>query len=471
CRQYTAHLIDRAARGGLEGVPPLPDRVTQLVGRTGWLTQFRKAVAGRVDLADDFLKLFPEIEGVPDSGVSRDARKTLRRYAEHKLADALDRARRAWDEERAELVRRRNLINDAADALQEAVEDEAREKRNLIREAAGVSKILQGMGQADAQGFLVEHGLLPNYSLVEDGVRLEAQLSYKEPARTSRSAGAADRGDDKTPTVRWSNEPRTYDRPAEAALTELAPGNAYYVRGYRHVVDGFDLGPVPQDSADGTPVGLRTWRVCKECGHVRTGERAEQDTSPCPRCGGPGIGGRNAVHRVVVPRKVTAHDKRDDARIVDDRDTRTRTPYTTVTAVDIDPADIKQTWRHRKTTFGVDHVREPVIRRFNLGKTRHGRSNDTSFACAEVTITGLTVCPRCGGATDRQPRHVPAQDTLGQSLLGRAELAHRRPWCPTRRRDQQARPQDVPVITATEHRTEALRILLPAATLNVPERL
>ncbi|MFD6038990.1 DEAD/DEAH box helicase [Streptomyces griseoincarnatus] len=471
CRQYTAHLIDRAARGGLDGVPPLPDRVTQLVGRTGWLTQFRKAVAGRADLADDFLKLFPEIDGVPGSGVTRDARKTLRRYAEHKLADALDRARRAWDEERAELVRRRNLINDAADALQEAVDDEAREKRNLIREAAGVSKILQMMGQADAQGFLVEHGLLPNYSLVEDGVRLEAQLSYKEPARTSRSAGAADRGDDKAPKVRWSNEPRTYDRPAEAALTELAPGNAYYVRGYRHVVDGFDLGPVPQDSADGTPVGLRTWRVCKECGHVRTGERAEQDTSPCPRCGGPGIGGRNAVHRVVVPRKVTAHDKRDDARIVDDRDTRTRTPYTTVTAVDIDPADIKQTWRHRKTTFGVDHVREAVIRRFNLGKTRHGRRNDTSFAGAEVAITGFTVCPRCGGATDREPGHGPAQDTLGQSLLGRAELAHHRPWCPTRRRDQQAKPQDVPVITATEHRTEALRILLPAATLNVPERL
>ncbi|MFD8428323.1 DEAD/DEAH box helicase [Streptomyces coelicoflavus] len=473
CRQYTAHLIDRAARGDLAGVPPLPDRVTQLVGRTGWLTHFHKAVAGRVDLADRFLRLFPEIDGVPGSGVSRDARKTLRRHAEHKLADELERVRRAWDDERAELLRRRALINDAADSLQEAVEDEAREKRNLVREAAGVAGLLQGMGQADAQGFLVEHGLLPNYSLVEDGVRLEAQLSYKEPARRARSSGTGDgaTGKAEPAKVRWSNEPRTYDRPAEAALTELAPGNAYYVRGYRHVVDGFDLGPTPQDSADGLPVGLRTWRVCKECGHVRGGEHAEGDTSPCPRCGGPGIGGRSALHRVVVPRKVTAHDKRDDARIVDDHDSRTRTPYTTVTAVDIDPADIRQTWRHQKTTFGVDHVREAVIRRFNLGKSRHGRRNDTLFAGAEVAVTGFTVCPRCGGATDREPGHGPAQDTLSQSLLGRVELAHHRPWCPTRRRDKQARPEDVQVITATEHRTEALRILLPAATLNVPERL
>ncbi|MDX2936484.1 DEAD/DEAH box helicase [Streptomyces ipomoeae] len=466
CRQYTAYLIDRAARGALEGVPPLPDRVTQLVARTGWLKMFREATIGRVDLAEEFLRLFPEIDGVPGSGVSRDARKTLRRFAESKLAQDLDDARQAWEDERAELAQRRLLINDAADSLQESVDDEAREKRNLVREAAGVSKLLQKMGQTDAQSFLVEHGLLPNYSLVEDGVRLEAMLSYKEPPRKARQA---DEGE--TPKARWSNEPRTYDRPAEAALTELAPGNAYYVRGYRHVVDGFDLGPSRQDSSDDTPVGLRTWRVCRECGHVRTGDNAEQDTSPCPRCKGPGIGGRTALYRVVVPRKVTAHDKRDDARIVDDHDSRTRTPYTTVTAVDIDTADIKQTWRHQKTTFGVDHVREAVIRRFNLGKSRHGRRNDTYFAGTEVAVTGFTVCPRCGGATDREPGNAPAQDSLSQSLLGRAELAHHRPWCPTRRRDKQAEPEDVPVITATEHRTEALRILLPAATLNVPERL
>lgn len=466
CRQYTAYLIDRAARGDLDGVIPLPDRVTQLVGRTGWLTQFRKGAAGRMDLAEKFLRLFPEIDGIAGSGASRDARKALRRYAEHKLADDLIAAERGWEEERAELARRRLLINDAADSLQEAVEDEAREKRNLVREATGVTKLLAKMAQTDAQSFLVEHGLLPNYSLVEDGVRLEAMLSYKEPARKARSK---DEGE--TPSARWSNDPRTYDRPAEAALTELAPGNAYYVRGYRHVVDGFDLGPNRRDTSDGTPAGLQTWRVCNECGHVRTGERAEQDTSACPRCGGTGIGGRLALHRVVVPRKVTAHDKRDDARIVDDRDSRTRTAYTTVTAVDVDPADIKQTWRHQKTTFGVDHVREAVIRRFNLGKHRHGRRNDTYFAGTEVAITGFTVCPRCGGASDREPGHGPAQESISQSLLGRAELAHHRPWCPTRRRDKQARPEDVQVITATEHSTEALRILLPAATLNVPERL
>ncbi|MEW2030240.1 DEAD/DEAH box helicase [Streptomyces roseifaciens] len=469
CRQYTAYLIDRAARGSLEGVGPLPDRVTALMGRNGWLKRFRVAATAQADLVEDFLRLFPDIDGVPGSGVSRDARATVRRYARKKLDEELRAAEAAWEAERAELTRRREMINDAVESLQEAVEDEAREKRNLAREASGVSSRLQTMALADAQGFLVEHGLLPNYSLVEDGVRLEAMLNHKEPVRKKRGEDAA--GAQGAAEARWRSEPRVYERPAEAALTELAPGNAYYVRGYRHVVDGFDLGPARKDTPDGTPVGLQLWRVCKECGHVRTGDGAEQDTSACPRCGGTGIGGRTALHQVVVPRKVTAHDKRDDARIVDDHDSRMRTPYTTVTAVDIDPADIKETWRHQKTTFGVDHVREAVIRRFNLGKTRHGRRNDTFFAGQETTVTGFTVCPRCGGATDREPGHGPAQESLSQSLLGRTELAHHRPWCVVRRRDKQAGPQDVRVITATEHRTEALRILLPAATLNVPERL
>ncbi|MER5477539.1 DEAD/DEAH box helicase [Streptomyces sp. NPDC002734] len=469
CRQYTAYLVDRAARGTLDGVPPMPDRVTQLVGRTGWLKLFGRATEGRLDLADAFLRLFPAIPGVPGSGASKDARATVRRYAAGRLARDLEAAERAWESERAELARRRLMINEAAEALHENVEDEAREKRTLRREAKGVATRLAQLAQSDAQGFLVEHGLLPNYSLVEDGVRLEAMLSYKEPVRRSRTPGADAEGG---ATSRWSTEPRVYDRPAEAALTELAPGNTYYVRGYRHRVDGFDLGPVTKGQPEGHPPAIHVWRICKECGHVRTGPRAEEDHTPCPRCGGPDIGGRTAVFRVVVPRKVTAHDKRDDARIVDDHENRDQTRYTTVTAVDVNPKDIKDTWRHRKTTFGVDHVREVVIRRFNLGKARHGRRSDTYFAGTEVaTPTGFTVCPRCGGATEREPGNGPSQDSLGQSLLSRAELAHHRPWCPVRRRDKQAAPEDVQVLTATEHRTEALRILLPAATLNVPERL
>ncbi|CAM5599531.1 DEAD/DEAH box helicase OS=Streptomyces rutgersensis OX=53451 GN=F0345_23120 PE=4 SV=1 [Streptomyces diastaticus subsp. diastaticus] len=468
-RQYVAHLVDLAARGRLEGVLPLPDRVTALFGRVGWLRRFSQAVTGRRELVDAFLKLFPEIDGVPDSGVSRDARSSLHRYAAGRLAEVLRDAEEAWEAERAELVDRRAMINEAAEALHENVEDEARERRNLAREAVGVARQLQEFAQAGAQAFLVERGLLPNYSLVEDGVRLEAALTRKEPARRARGTAGAEA--EKAPASQWRTETRTYTRPSESALTELAPGNSYYVLGYRHTVDGFDLGPrLKEGGEEESRPAVAAWRVCRECGHVRT-RNAEADTSPCPRCGGPGIGGRAALHHVVVPHKVTSRDKRDDARIIDDHDSRNRRHYSTVTAVDIDPAAVKESWRHSGAVFGVDHVREAVIRRFNLGPAKLSRRPDTHFAGAEVTLTPFVLCPLCGGATDRDPGHAPVQEELSESLAGRPELAHHRPWCPTRRRGRAIQAQDRRVITATEHRTEALRILLPAATLHVPERL
>ncbi|MCZ0970977.1 hypothetical protein O1L55_04735 [Streptomyces albulus] len=154
---------------------------------------------------DDFLRLFPEIEGVPDSGASRDAHKELRRYVEplpaagdataerspeRWLAWRLRDAEAAWEAERAELVDRLAAIDEAAEALHDSVEDEAREKRTLGREAKAVRGQLQTLAQSGAQAFLVERGLLPNYTLVENGVRLEAVLTRKEPARRARGAEA-----------------------------------------------------------------------------------------------------------------------------------------------------------------------------------------------------------------------------------------------------------------------------------------
>ncbi len=110
---------------------------------------------------------------------------------------------------------------------------------------------------------------------------------------------------------------------------------------------------------------------------------------------------------MIVPHKVTSRDKRDDARIIDDRDSRNERYYSTATAVDIDPAAIKESWRHSGATFGVDHVREAVIRRFNLGPAKLSRRPDTFFAGTEVTITPFVLCPLCGGATDHEPGTSP----------------------------------------------------------------
>ena len=50
-----------------------------------------------------------------------------------------------------------------------------------------------------------------------------------------------DEGDDGSKT--YLSEIREYPRPARLALTELVPGNSFYLRGYRHRVTGLDVGP------------------------------------------------------------------------------------------------------------------------------------------------------------------------------------------------------------------------------------
>ncbi|MFF2954909.1 DEAD/DEAH box helicase [Kitasatospora sp. NPDC057965] len=466
-RQYTAHLVDLAARVQLGDLLPMPERASQLTGRTGWLKAFAKAATERHELVETFIGLFPALDGVLDSGVSPEAADALRKYAAEELAERCADAEEAWEAQRRQLIERKQVIDDAAEALLDQVEDQAREKRGLQREASAVAGRITELGKASAQAFLVEQGLLPNYSLVDNAVALEAVLTRKEPSKKQQAVqGMPDGG---KPRVTYRSELRTYERPAAMALAELAPGNSYYVNGYRHEIDGIDLG-LRSKSDNSSSDAVQTWRVCPECGHVRT-ERAAEDRSACPRCSGSGIGGRSAAMDVIVPRKVTARDKRDDARIVDDQENRKIGRYTFAAAVDVDPDEIKDSWRHSHATFGVEHIREAVIRRFNLGPTRYGRRADRYLAGQAVHVTGFTLCPDCGGASDREPGNGPVQEELSESLAGRPELAHHRPWCPTRRPGRPKTPDDRRVVTAHEHHTEALRILLPAATFQVEERL
>jgi hypothetical protein len=141
----------------------------------------------------------------------------------------------------------------------------------------------------------------------------------------------------------------SYPRPARQALTEIAPGSTYYVRGYGHEVSGLDLGVKGR--------AVRQWRVCPSCGYVRTLLAAEE-TGSCERCGDAGIADSGQLYQVLVPTRVTSRDRRDDARIGDDDD-RERISYTTLSTVDMGGAALTASWRHTAETFGVDYTRPP----------------------------------------------------------------------------------------------------------------
>ena len=447
-RQYVAHLADLAARDHFADAAPMPRRASALfgtpgLGDSGWL---RRLTAAATDtdaadrLADGFLALFP-------GHVDQTAREELWEFARTGLKAKTDEATDAWQRRLTDLRERLAAIDAAVGELIDSDPVQLGLKRELRAERRGVARRIGEIGRTDAHGALVDLGLLPNYSLIDVSTTLEATLTWRED----------DKGGDGG--RQYHSELREYARPAKQALTELAPGNHFYIQGYRHQVTGLDIGTK-------TRPGYEYWRVCQRCGFVRD-TLAVSDTRPCPRCENARIGDASALHKVLKPARVTSHDRRDDARIADDDDDRQRTYYDQAIAVDIDPSDIAVgAWRHRTATFGVDYTRHAIVRRFNLGVARADRPANDYFAGEETRISPFYACMSCGGTTFERPQDDGGQDPLVSSGFD-ASSSHHRPWCPDRR----IVGEHADVILAHVLDTEALRILLPVATALIEERV
>jgi hypothetical protein len=460
-RQYLAHLLDLAAAGRLrrpDGMTlrPLPDRAPALFGPSGYLTDLIEvAMLHSTDLVEGFLRLFPHDDGthlVP-RGVSDDARADLIAYATHGLRSAVEDAEREWLRRTDALKARIRAITEAHDELHDSDPDEAEQKAELEAERRGLGKHLTDRGNTTAQSALCDLGLLPNYALVDTTTTLAATIY------------GPDGVDPRNPRVtRFTSTTTNYERPRRYALSELAPGNTFYVNGYRHEITGLEI------TSAGRP-DWHHWRVCPDCGYVRT-EDAAHDRSPCQRCESTHIADDGCLFRVVEPVTVTSRDRREDARIRDDKDERDRRFYTIVDAVDFPEEQIAPgSWRHASTTFGVDYCRRAMIRRINVGPARFDAPARDDFAGHVVRINPFHVCTGCGAAVaDGRPVFDHDTDALATSAARNPALKHHRPWCPLRRGKPDGIQQE-PVILAHQLQTEALRILLPAATADVDTRV
>lgn len=195
------------------------------------------------------------------------------------------------------------------------------------------------------------------------------------------------------------------------------------------------------------------------------------DTSPCPRCANVGIADSGCIQQVLAPQRVTARDRREDARISDDVEDRERLSYEVATVVDVDRTDIAAgAWRREGVTFGVDFASRAMIRRFNVGRRRFDIQPTGRIGGEEIRLTGFGVCSRCGYATALDPG-APVGTSLAQPVGSSPSVplnsSPHRPWCPNWRR---LTPPDQRLILVHELATEAIRVLLPAVTIRVQQR-
>src|SRR5699024_4545104 len=142
-----------------------------------------------------------------------------------------------------------------------ALTDEEREteRRRLHGSAGRVGAEASARDSAHWIGVLELYGLLPNFTLVDDAVDLEATVIWQDEED------------------RWQHEAASYARSGQAALTELAPGARFYAHGRELEIDAVDIG------VGGS--ALQPTAFCPRCGHVLTFDRGTPP-SPCPACGG-----------------------------------------------------------------------------------------------------------------------------------------------------------------------------------------
>lgn len=325
---------------------------------------------------------------------------------------------KAQSEEYGRQIRR---LKDRIQTEQAQPQDDATRKtiEELQREHGALIGLRRQLDERDTLNFFTDEGLLPNYAFPEAAVRLRSVIWRKK-----------EKDADGYEILTYK-----YDRPGEAALSELAPDSVFYAGG-RHVkIDRIDL----QGS------GLEPWRFCDQCDHAAP-EVAGTMGGSCPMCGSAVWADTGRVLPLVRLRQVFAGSSDRDSRTTDDRDDRVPKIYLRDTQVTFAADARVGAWVLGKETvpFGWELLRKASFREINYGASS-ARGNKLTIAGRSENREGFIICKECGQV---------------QSRAAKAEPAHS-PSCKARRPDASGNFSEC-VYLYRAFDSEAVRILLPA---------
>ncbi|MFD3425572.1 DEAD/DEAH box helicase [Nocardia fluminea] len=423
-RQFFAYGLDRLAAGGLGSLPTMPSKLGSALGGGmedgAWLRSVVDTVTADSDsMSAQFLSLF-------GNNLVSEAQQSVRAFAATGLREAAARVALTWQTDTDEIRKRLNELAQTVAELDKHghLDDQQKDDRKrCMGESRALGDQLRERGRQETLTGLSGVGLLPNYNLLDDATTLDVHLWWTANEGQSPEPQALD---------------LTYERSSSSALTELAPGAYFYANGKRVQVDAVDVGPLSQ------PLWSRT-RLCPSCGWGST--NVEASLTACPRCHSGAVSDSGAVHNVLPLQKVSAVHRLDDVLIDDDADDRTRTFFTKVTGVDIDPADIVDAWKLKAAVFGAEYARTAVIRSLNVG-LGDTPGSETTIAGATVAAAGFTTCSHCGVVAQR-----PTEK----------DRTRHRGYCSTRRGAAEKWER---LLLSHELRTQAVRLLLPVSLLH-----
>ena len=441
-RQYTAFLVDEAARGDDGNIPQAGEMprtigvvVTTGTNAGGWLSEILDAGRDAENLAR-FVGLF---------GVHLDAAVAARlaSWAVTDMRPHVERVLQRWRSHLKSLENQRERLREREKplaALERPTDEDTETLGRIVAELRYVAGRIVRTRSQDTLGALEALGLLPNYTLFDDTVTLEVSLWRTNPAHDPQDARS----------TRFTSDASDYARPASVAISELAPGNYFYVDAHRVRVDAVDVGTEHEPAH-------ATWRFCPICAWASTEAAAVDD---CPRCGTDGVKDQGSLLTVLPMRVVSSTERETSARVSDDTEDRDRASHEVITTIDIDPADITAAHLHTKTVFGVESVRAARIRYLNLGlhASRGGLTRQVRINGYDTPTSLFRVCRHCGGVFGIRGDARNDQDPN-----------HHRSWCKVRSGARNEQWDHLALVH--ELVTEAVRILLPVAEFEAQERV
>ena len=426
-RQALAFILDGHARDG----GTLPGRVDDL-WRAGEKKKFPEGILAfigprREKLQQAFVEMFR-------GALTETARRHVATFftvegdglcpLERTLVETAQRTR----ERREELKRLAQKLTERERELKaESVEakkvlDADDERRRIEDELRFTYAQLRTLGEKDLFGWLTEEGCLPNYAFPERGVKLEAYIRREGLGR----------------------EPEHHEwvRAPAAAITELAPFNAFYASARRVRVDGLEL------RREQKPV---EWRFCRSCHHAEVATAVGEEVTECPSCADPGFGDVGLRRSVVKLGQVFSVARHRDAVLGDDGDDRQRAFYERTTLFQA-AAKAREAWSNDAAGFGFELQDELWMRQLNLGpKQSRGTPQTFRIAGRDIPDARFVLCVECGQA--HIPEHGPR--------VGPPPSKHRA-WCSERKKpEDKQRFREVHLLR--ELRSEALRLVVPVA--------
>lgn len=425
-RQYTAYLADAFARDSRR---PHPHKAAGAIGSCKPGTFLGDLVLHAEQDADEYLSRFvATFDDLPDEVVTG-LREWLRPTAGPRtsgFATHVHAASQRWQDTVETLQQRKAAIAELLPDLEARVASPAAtdDDRQALRSARATGKLtasqLAHLRSTYWISVLEEHGLLPNYTLLDDSVTLDVGLSWTDPDTGVHEYGAAQ-----------------FQRGSAHALREFAPGATFYARGWEITIDAVDLG------LDGA--SIRTWAFCPACGYAADIAESgrELPVPPCLRCGSRGIQDTGQRLDMVELTRVSAEVRRDEVAISDRRDERGHAAFQIVTAADIDPANAVRRWFVEDTGLGCTYLHTVDLRWINLGPTGHGVTRTVGGDERHGML--FRVCSGCGKKDTDSGRNRPHEH---------------RPWCPHR---TSATEVTSTVALSRTLRTQGLLVRLPRA--------